>query len=168
AGWPWNTGWYDKAHVRPSPLNLTQAALHGGLVASMVYYHGVRRNQTFVVDVASLREALRLSKDANAGMDAAAVTGQAPDVGIVLSESFMDPRVMTGMGELPDLIPNVRRQLDAGHGGMMLAPTFGGGTVRTEFEVLTGMPAAAFPSAHYPYVDLSPQFIPGIVSVLEK
>ena len=166
AGWPWTTRWYDKAHVRPSPLDLSTAALRGGQVASMVYSHGVQRHREYTVDSVALREALAMAS--RSGAAPIATTTTAPDVVIVLSESFMDPRILNGMGDLPDVIPNVRRLLDAGQGGMMLAPAFGGATVRTEFEVLTGMPVSAFPDAYYPYVDMNPGFLPGIVSVLER
>jgi hypothetical protein len=166
AAWPWTTRWYDSAHIRPSPLGLTPAVLHGGLTASMVHYHGVQRHRRFTVDAAALRGALQAVSGDQARVGASA--GQRPDVVIVLSESFMDPRVLAGMDALPDPIPSVRAEIAAGNGGMMLAPTFGGGTVRTEFEVLTGMPIAAFPGVYYPYVDLNPAHLPGIVAALEQ
>ncbi|GHC09818.1 LTA synthase family protein [Thermomonas carbonis] len=168
AAWPWTTRWYDKAHIRPSPLSSIQATLHGGLVASMIYYHGVQRHRQLTVDTVALRETMALVAHTAVPVAAAGTTvADHPDVVIVLSESFMDPRILKGMADVPDLIPAIRRELQAGNGGTMLAPTFGGGTVRTEFEVLTGMPVAAFPDASYPYVDLSPGFLPGIVSTLE-
>jgi Sulfatase len=169
ATWPWTTHWYSKPQVRPSPLSSTPAALHGGLVVSMVYYHGVQRQRVLEVDSVALQDAFSMVASTSAGSARTAGTdGERPDVVVVLSESFMDPHILKGMQGMPDLIPALRREIVAGNGGMMRAPTYGGGTVRTEFEVLTGMPVAAFPDAAYPYVDLNPGVLPGIVSALEK
>lgn len=169
ATWPWTTYWYSKPQVRPSPLSSMPAALHGGLVASMVYYHSVQRDQVLEVDSVALQDAFSIVADTPSGLvETARTVGERPDVVVVLSESFMDPRILNGMRGVPDLIPAVRREILAGNGGMMRAPTYGGGTVRTEFEVLTGMPIAAFPNVVYPYVDLDPGVLPGIVSALEK
>lgn len=168
AAWPWTVVWYGRPQIRPSPLSQMPAALHGGLVASMVHYHGVQRHRMFTVDAPALRAALRAVAGDAAPKSVAPAPDQRPDVVIVLSESFMDPRVLKGMQDVPDVIPAIRAQVEAGHGGWMRAPTFGGGTVRTEFEVLTGMPVAAFPGVQYPYVNLNPRFLPGVVSALER
>lgn len=169
AAWPWNTRWYDKAHIRPSPLSSTPATLHGGLVASMVYYHGVHRQRELNVDTAALQRTIAMvAGEGHAAGFTAADRDLRPDVVIVLSESFMDPRILKDFESVPDLIPAVRREIQAGNGGTMRAPAYGGGTVRTEFEVLTGMPVAAFPDVSYPYVDLNPGFVPGVVSALEN
>lgn len=167
--WPWTMRWYDKAVIRPSPINSIRATLHGGLFASMVHYHVVQQHRQFKVDAVALQQAMALIADtAIPAKTADTHVAERPDVVIVLSESFMDPHILKGMAGVPDLIPAIRRELQSGKGGMMLAPTFGGGTVRTEFEILTGMPVAAFPDVTYPYVDLSPEFLPGIVSTLES
>jgi phosphoglycerol transferase MdoB-like AlkP superfamily enzyme len=39
--------------------------------------------------------------------------------------------------------------------GELTVPTYGGGTIRTEFEVLTGYPLAAFPHVVFPYYGLT-------------
>jgi phosphoglycerol transferase MdoB-like AlkP superfamily enzyme len=169
AAWPWTSRWYDKAHIRPSPLSSIQATLHGGLVASMIHYHAVQRHRQLEVDALALQDAMAIvaRTDVPVGISEMAAA-QRPDVVIVLSESFMDPLILKGFESVPDPVPAVRREIKAGNGGMMRAPAYGGGTVRTEFEVLTGMPVAAFPDASYPYVDLNPGFLPGVVSALEK
>jgi phosphoglycerol transferase MdoB-like AlkP superfamily enzyme len=91
-----------------------------------------------------------------------------PDVVVILSESLFDSTIMKGMAGLPETIPNVRASIAQGHGGYMKVPTFGGGTIRTEFEVMTGMPMDAFPNAQFPYVTLVRDHIPGLVSELKK
>ena len=166
AAWPWRGGWYGAAFVRPSPLSALPAALRGGLVSSLVYYHGQQRHRRLVVDAAALQEVLARLKAVGPAPAVvprpARLPVDSPDVVVVLSESFMDPFVLNGMRDLPDPIPNMRAALKARHGGRMLAPTFGGGTVRTEFEVLTGMPVEAFQDAYYPYVDLNVDAMPGV------
>ena len=50
----------------------------------------------------------------------------------------------------------------------MKAPTFGGGTLRTEFEVLAGVPMAAIPHLRFPYLQLHSKFLPSIVNVVHN
>ncbi|MHC9085636.1 LTA synthase family protein [Luteimonas sp. RIT-PG2_3] len=162
---PW-TSIYSERNIRPSPLNLTTAVLRSGLTGSIIYSHLKTSNMTFDVDAAALRRGIELLP-----AESAAVVGNAgdellPHVVVVLSESFMDPIGMSGMAGVSDSIPHVRRLMGEGGGGMMAVPTYGGGTVRTEFEVLTGMPVSAFPGAYYPYVSLSRKSIPGLPAVL--
>jgi phosphoglycerol transferase MdoB-like AlkP superfamily enzyme len=47
-------------------------------------------------------------------------------------------------------------------------PTFGGGTIRTEFELLTGLPLEAFPEVRYPYLQLLRKQMPGLVRTLAE
>ena len=61
-----------------------------------------------------------------------------PNVIYLQLESFMDPLEFEGVEYTFDPIPTFRALFEA-HGGYLKVPTFGGGTVRTEFEVLTGM-----------------------------
>lgn len=168
AAWPWSAV-YNKHEIRPSPLNLTTAVLRGGLVGSLAYSRLQAADMTFDVDTDAIKRSIALlPRRPHGDPDPPAVADpdMRPHVVVVLSESFMDPRVLSGMGELTDVIPETRRLIDAGAGGEMRVPTYGGGTVRTEFEVLTGMPVSAFPAAYYPYVNLSRKSIPGLASVL--
>lgn len=88
--------------------------------------------------------------DASSGADF-----QNPDVIIVLSESFWDPTTLKNVTFLDDPLKNYRRIREANHGGNMVSCTFGGGTVRPEFEVLTGMNTSMLPSGNVPY----PQYV---------
>ncbi len=161
---PWDQ-LYTKEALRPSRFQAMTAILHGGQMSSLVYSHIRNRRTLDTLDEAALS---RLLDEVPVPAAAAPATGAArPDVVVFLSESLFDPWRMQGMDALPDPVPEVRAAIAAGHGGAMIAPTFGGGTVRTEFEVLTGMPVSAFPDARYPYVSLVRQRIPGLVSQLE-
>ena len=161
---PWSF-WYNKDTLRPSRFEAMPAILHAGLMSNLVYTHNKNMRTFDEVDAAEVRKLLTTVPVQTEEKSADAIK---PDVVVVLSESLFDPKIMKGMGPLPETIPNVRTAIAEGHGGNMKVPTFGGGTIRTEFEVLTGMPMDAFPNAEFPYVTLVRDRIPGLVSELKK
>ena len=75
--------------------------------------------------------------------EAIAVSGnqKKPNIIIVQLESFIDPYRLKGVEFSEDPIPNIRKIQEIGQNGLIRVPSFGGGTVRTEFEVLTGYSA---------------------------
>lgn len=168
AAWPW-MAIYTKEHVRPSRLSQVPAVLRSGLFASLVHKHLQVGNMRFDVDAAALADVLALSRQGPGALSSPVARERAaPDIILILSESFIDPFIVNRMAELPDSIPVTRRYLEAGRGGRLNVPTYGGGTVRTEFEVLTGMPVDAFPDAYFPYVDLDVGVMPGLPSHLKQ
>lgn len=72
-----------------------------------------------------------------------AVSGnqQKPNIIVVQLESFIDPYRLKGVEFTEDPIPNIRKIQEMGQNGLIRVPCFGGGTVRSEFEVLTGYSA---------------------------
>jgi hypothetical protein len=76
-----------------------------------------------------------------------------PDVVIILSESFFEPRYLNG-ANLCTLLPRWCGLLAEGIRGEMTVPTFGGNTTRTEYELLTGVPYAQLPNGIYPYTSV--------------
>ena len=90
-----------------------------------------------------------------------------PDIVVVQSESFFDPARLVGVEER-DSLPNFRRLAVQGWSGDMRVPTFAGGTIRTEFEVLSGVPLAAFPGVEYPYFELVDAPMPGLMRTLAE
>lgn len=91
-----------------------------------------------------------------------------PDIVIILSESFFDPNILNGYGKQVDFMPNLHRLARHGTSGQMHSPTFGGGTIRTEFEVMTGIPLRYFPEIQFPYLQIHARTIPGIARVLKS
>ena len=79
-----------------------------------------------------------------------------PDVVIVQSESLFDPADLRGI-EPDDVLPQFRRLAARGLSGRLQVPTFAGGTIRTEYELLTGYPLDAFPAVEYPYLGIALQ-----------
>lgn len=167
AAWPW-AALYTRQSVRPSSLEPVPAVLRAGLMSSLVYKHLERTNTVHSVDEQALRRLLELTAEERAAAAAPVASGPAPDVVMVLSESFMDPRQLSGMDRFADPVPGLRGLLEQGAGGGMIVPTYGGGTVRTEFEALTGMPVSAFASVMYPYVDMSLQGLPSLPGLLRE
>ena len=161
---PWST-WYHRGTLRPSRFEAMPAILHGGLMSYLVYTHNKNMRTFQTVDAAAVRGLLAKVPVETTPTETDAAH---PDVVVILSESLFDSTIMKGMAGLPVTLPNVRASIAQGHGGYMKVPTFGGGTIRTEFEVMTGMPMDAFPNAPFPYVTLVRDHIPGLVSELKK
>ena len=76
---------------------------------------------------------------------------QNPDIIVVLSEAYWDPTVLNGVSYSEDPLKNYRRIAAEHPSGSMVSCTFGGGTIRPEFEVLTGMTTNMLPSGNVPY-----------------
>lgn len=90
-----------------------------------------------------------------------------PDIIIILSESLFDPTTLNGYAGDTDLLPNLHRLARHGISGRMHSPTFGGGTIRTGFEILTGMSLRYFDDIQSPWLQIHRDTIPGIVRLLK-
>ncbi|MDO4534540.1 MAG: LTA synthase family protein [Clostridium perfringens] len=73
-----------------------------------------------------------------------------PNIIVVQLESFFDMSLIDGIELLEDPIPNFRRLYNSGSSGLAKVPTFGGGTVRSEFEMLTGLSMEFLPVGEIP------------------
>jgi phosphoglycerol transferase MdoB-like AlkP superfamily enzyme len=90
-----------------------------------------------------------------------------PDIVVVQSESLFDPTIMRGY-EHSHFTPNLHRLAAHGTSGKLHVPTFGGGTIRTEFEVLTGLSLRYFDNLQFPYLQMSHKALPGLVRALSR
>jgi phosphoglycerol transferase MdoB-like AlkP superfamily enzyme len=70
--------------------------------------------------------------------------------------------------EHSNFAPNLRRLAAHGTSGKLHVPTFGGGTIRTEFEVLTGLSLRYFDNLQFPYLQMSHKALPGLVRTLNR
>lgn len=88
-----------------------------------------------------------------------------PDIIVVLSESFWDPRLLPDSEITPNPFENFDRlsQSKNSLSGKLIVPTLGGGTIRTEFEILTGLSVDALPSGVVPY-NIIKKDVPSYVS----
>jgi len=76
-----------------------------------------------------------------------------PDIILILSESFWDPTLLPGTTFSDDPLKNYRAliQEEGVISGRFFTTGFGGGTVRPEFEVLTGLSTDKLPSGCVPW-----------------
>ncbi|MCA8199662.1 LTA synthase family protein [Burkholderia sp. AU33545] len=120
-----------------------------------------QRHGFFAVFVAYLLNGLRPATlktfDAAAGTSpfASGSPSRGPDVIVIQSESFFDIRRATS-AVVPSLLPAFdRARLEAIAHGKLTVPAWGANTMRTEFAVLTGIPADRLGYARfYPYAFL--------------
>ena len=75
------------------------------------------------------------------------------DVVVVLSESFFDARILDGVSFSKNPLPNYDRLRKSSrcYSGSLYTTAIGGGTVRPEFGVLTGLTCDYIPSVPTPY-----------------
>lgn len=78
-------------------------------------------------------------------------TGIRPNIIFVQLESFFDPAHLIGLELDENPVPVFTRLRESCPSGQLTVPVFGGGTVNTEFEVLTGMSVRDFGAGEYPY-----------------
>ncbi|WP_077481660.1 sulfatase-like hydrolase/transferase [Rhodanobacter sp. C06] len=78
--------------------------------------------------------------------------GRQPDIVIVQSESLFEPSMLRGFADTPVLSRIAGEK--PGVPGNLRVPVFGGRTLQTEFEVLTGTPIAFYPGSMFAYFEL--------------
>ncbi len=123
-----------------------------GLIASLVKLGGETARSVPDADEAVVHAVL--DRMGEAAPVSAIAPASLPDIVVWQSESLFDT------GRLDSIAPDSRQpglartRQRAVHGDMMV-PAFGGGTVRTEFEALTGLPMRAFANVAYPYSALA-------------
>ncbi|MBK6377718.1 MAG: LTA synthase family protein [Xanthomonadales bacterium] len=89
-----------------------------------------------------------------------------PDIIVLQSESLFDPQRLVDV-DAGTMLPNLHRLMQSHRHGDLWVPAFGGGTIRTEFEVLTGLAMREFPEVEYPYFSLTAASdVPSLASVL--
>jgi phosphoglycerol transferase MdoB-like AlkP superfamily enzyme len=171
AGQTWWDAVYNKQRLAMQPWSATATRQHTGLISSLMLFHlqfGAANQRP------DLKAALRLMARYQPAVDArmqSVVPGAAsskPDIVVILSESFFNPNILNGYGPGVDFTPDLHRLAMHGVSGQLHVPTFGGGTIRTEFEVLTGLPLRYFPDVQFPYLQIHQKRIPGIVRDLER
>jgi phosphoglycerol transferase MdoB-like AlkP superfamily enzyme len=165
-GWRhlYGSGSYFKVSVW-SPLETNrQSGLFNELAASYLAYRDAGR-----VPPPSVPEARKLLQhyagQIQAGLDQVTEEGQHPDIVIIQSEAFFDPSVLNQV-DPGSVLSRFHEWQARGASGRLYVPAFGGGTIRTEFEVMTGISLASLPSVEYPYLQLSYPRMHGLVSVL--
>lgn len=83
--------------------------------------------------------------------DTTVTASDAPNIIVVLLESFIDPDDVKFLNCSEDPIPNFHNLYENYSSGYLTVPVVGAGTANTEFEVLTGMSLQYFGTGEYPY-----------------
>lgn len=163
---------YDFNGMRFSWANQI-SILHAGLV-SKVIYGVVKKSQANDVavnlkDVGSVLDKYSAcAQDSKMSNSKLSSSSPRPDLVIIQSESFFDPSVLQGNRLPENILRNYRALAGQGDAGYMKVPTFGGGTIRTEYEVLTGINLAAYPLVQFPYLEMNVQNIDSLASEAKK
>ena len=136
--------------------NYTANGFIGGFTVNLMSMH-ITTPEGYSQDV--LRSIL-------SGAEPAAQTGEDFDVILVLAESFFDLRKLPGTAFSENPLPNYDAILAADNcfSGEIVTIAHGGGTVNTEFRILTGLdPDGLIPAGGVPYNYISGE-VPGFVS----
>jgi phosphoglycerol transferase MdoB-like AlkP superfamily enzyme len=158
-------GLYNGRQLWLEPWSASATTTHSGLVSSLLMFHIQYGHAKRKADPAAVQQLLSQTGPALRQRMQQQGTGAPPDIVVVQSESFFDPSVMHGY-EHRDLVPNLHRLARHGVAGALHVPTFGGGTIRTEFEVLTGLSLRYFEDMQFPYLQLNRKTVPGLVRTL--
>ena len=163
-------GWrnlYNGHKLWMEPWSAAATTSHSGLVSSLVMFHLQDRRTKEKADPSAVNNLLQNTGDAlRARMHTPASRDTAlPDIVVIQSESFFDPSIMRGY-ENAKLTPNLDRLAAQGISGPLHVPTYGGGTIRTEFEVLSGLSLRYFSNMQFPYLQLHDKVVPSMVRTL--
>jgi len=152
------------------PWALAESANRTGLIGGMLLYHWELGGGD--VPAADRDAAIALleanAPELRAGLAASNSEDTLPDIVVVQSESLFDPARLRGVlsGRYLDNLHRLAKK--GGTSGDLGVPTFAGGTIRTEFEVLTGTPLASLGGVQYPWLELDRDSYPGLVRVLNR
>lgn len=136
---------------------------HAGLIAGLLRYHWEFSGPAPEPDPQLASDLL--SRYRETWSTAAPATDALPDIVVVQSESFFDPARLNGI-EAGATLQNYRALAARSVHGDLRVPAYGGGTIRTEFEVLSGLSMRYFPQDEYPYFRLADRPLRGLTSIL--
>lgn len=165
-GW---VGWaklYNARVLWLEPWSAISTRNHSGLISELTLYRLQYSQQKPRPDRAIATQLIDQSAPALRQRMQVPNATTLPDIVVVQSESFSDPSIMRGYANA-DLAPNLRRLAQHGASGALYVPTFGGGTIRTEFEVLTGLSLRYFDNLQFPYLQMNHKPVAGLVRTLD-
>jgi phosphoglycerol transferase MdoB-like AlkP superfamily enzyme len=169
AGLPAWSHMYDKDKLGMQPWSAASNAGYNGVVTTLMQFRLQNAGKQTKPDP---EEASRFIAASDAPLrehmaQTASNGRQTPDIVVIQSESFFDPSVINGL-QNDDFAPNLHRLAEHASSGQLHVPTYGGGTIRTEFEVLTGLSLRYFPTMQFPYLQMHTGVMPGMVRALRS
>jgi phosphoglycerol transferase MdoB-like AlkP superfamily enzyme len=132
-----------------------------GFVATFVRMYQDRQREVPRPDRTLVANFANHHRDAIRQREARPTPKDLPDIVIVQSEAFFDPGVLKKV-DFGQYDPHFQQLATTGISGSLTTPTYGGGTIRTEFETITGYPMMAFPTVEYPYFGLANRHMPTV------
>ena len=100
--------------------------------------------------------------------DIAEVKADGPDVIVIQSESFVDPYELGKENFNNDPLPFYRSLCEEAYSFSMSTRAFGGGTVHTEYEILTGLSTVFFPRDTTVFSRYIKEPLPSLGSILKN
>ncbi|HEY0181052.1 MAG TPA: LTA synthase family protein [Dokdonella sp.] len=163
---PWRQ-LYRSAGLALEPWSLAESAVRSGLIGGLLLYHWeIHGGDVPAADRDAALALLRRHAPAlREALAAAAAPAERPDIVVVQSESLFDPARLRAVPAGRHL-HEYARLAHSGRSGALRVPTFGGGTIRTEFEVLTGAPLASLGGVQYPWLELDVDAYPSLARTL--
>lgn len=166
SGARWVGSVYDAKRLRVVAWEPMLTILHSGVIGSITFT-SAERARVMDVPVNTVAVDKFLAMDTGPAA-ASAAEGDKPDIVMIQSESFFDPAILKIVDNSTSELPNLHRAMASGIGGTMKAPTFGGNTLRTEFEVLTGIPMDSYPGVDFPYLQITQKKIPSLIHLANR
>ncbi|HEY4092211.1 MAG TPA: LTA synthase family protein, partial [Luteibacter sp.] len=169
AGLPAWSHMYNNGALSIQPWSASDNARDNGVVTTLVQFRLQNAGKKTKADPAEAGQFIAASDSSLRQHMANAATNQrqTPDIVVVQSESFFDPSVINGLQD-ENFAPNLHRLAQHASSGQLHVPTYGGGTIRTEFEVLTGLSLRYFPTMQFPYLEMHSGVMPGMVRALRS
>lgn len=158
---PWSTVYAARVD-RFETWSPSESALRNGMIVTLLNYAWRVHTPAGQVDHAAAARILhRYPLPA-----ALPEPGEWPDIIVLQSESLFDPGRLSNIDD-GAMLPGLHELMRSHRHGDLWVPAFGGGTIRTEFEVLTGLAMREFPEIEYPYFSLAASGrLPSLASVL--
>ena len=163
---PWQATYSNEAMPGYQQWDPAAAEAQVGVLAGLVRMTQDARIRVPKVDTALVTAFADKHAQALKSHEARVLPAELPDIVVVQSEAFFAPAILKGV-EPGEFAPNFTRLSEEGISGSLGTPAYGGGTIRTEFETLTGYPIRAFPSIEFPYYGLVGSWMPSVPRRLE-
>lgn len=130
----------ERKIIAPLRWDLKESYKHNGFMYSLLdSCFGYNREKPEGYDKASIE---KIKNEVNAipasNINTSDKKDNKPNIIFIQMESFMDPTVIKEAKYSEDPIPNFRKISKENKSGYINVPVVGGGTARTEFEILTG------------------------------
>jgi hypothetical protein len=162
---PWRR-LYHSTELAFQPWALAKSTARTGLIGSLLVYHWqIGGDGVPPGDRDAALALLRAHAPALLGAVGASSKTSLPDIVVLQSESLFDPARLNGVAD-GRWLRQYHRLSARGTWGELTVPTYAGGTIRTEFEVLTGAPLASLGGVQYPWLELDEDVFPGLARTL--